>query len=89
MMIMALGFALIVPQVKADEESDHERELYQLEQIFTGSNGKPIGADATTSGTSAIARIEDHSFWYWVQCVVSGEMLEQRVCHYCPASLIH
>jgi hypothetical protein len=30
--IMALGLALLAPSVRADEESDHERELYQLEQ---------------------------------------------------------
>jgi hypothetical protein len=29
---MALGLALLAPSVRADEESDHERELYQLEQ---------------------------------------------------------
>jgi hypothetical protein len=31
-MILALGLAFLAPMVRADEESDFERERYQIEQ---------------------------------------------------------
>jgi hypothetical protein len=31
-MIMALGFALIAPSVRADDDTDRDREIYHIEQ---------------------------------------------------------